>query len=194
VRRQVLARLSNGWSRQQIALHLGISLKAVKHQIYKLCHEERVPNEQALGQKLNFAKLPPPRRSQLCEARRPLVQQMLLANCGYKEMAQKLGVTRNNIMGDVNAINRAHGIKAKGIGAARRALAEKLGVSYISRADELGAKAAALREKGLTWEEVGRELKISEALARYHVRKLASQKEQQVPRASKQITVPGTFI
>src|SRR5258705_10724599 len=78
-------------------------------------------------------------------------------------------------MGDVNAINRTHGIKTKGIGAGRRALAEKLGVNYVSRSDELGTKAAALREKGLTWEEVGRELEISESLARYHVRRLASQ-------------------
>jgi orotate phosphoribosyltransferase-like protein len=58
-------------------------------------------------------------------------------------------------------------------------LAEKLGLSYVNRIDELRTKAAALREQGLTWEAVGRDLEISESLARYHVRKLASQKEQQ---------------
>jgi hypothetical protein len=100
---------------------------------------------------------------------------MLLASCGYLEIARKLGVHRNLIVGDVHAIFRAHGIKAKGFGAARRALAEQLGLKYLSRADQLRIRVAELREKGLTWKEIVREMGASERTARRYGEKKANE-------------------
>jgi DNA-binding NarL/FixJ family response regulator len=184
MRRKVLARLSNGWSAQQIALHLGISLLAVKIHTRLLCREENVPDVYALAKKLNFAK-PPPRPEQLqrverAKARRPMVQQMLLASYGYQEIAHKLGVSLPTIRCDVVSIYRAHGIKGRGPVADKRALARKLGLPYASKADQLRIRAIELREKGLLWKEVARELGIAEWMARYYGRKVKTQPAEEM--------------
>jgi transcriptional regulator with XRE-family HTH domain len=176
IRRKVLSRLSNGWSAEQIALHLGISLPCARSHIYKLCREERVPNVQALAQKLNFAKPPVlcerAQRAERAQARRPLVQQMLLANCTYPEMAQKFGVSKIIIRTDVIAIYRAHGIQAKGSIARKRALAEKLGINYVSNAERIGSRVSELREQGLTWKQIGQQMGMHETTAGRYAQKL----------------------
>ena len=172
MRGKVLARLRNGWSEQQIALHLGISLDSVRFQIHRLCREEGVADVWALARKLRFAKTPPAKRNERARRRRVMVVEMWLANCGYKEMAQKLGVSVRFIEGDVRAIYRVHGVKGRSCVGNRRMLAEKLGVRYVSRGDEVRSMAGELRERGLTWNEVAREIGMTARGVRGHLRKV----------------------
>jgi hypothetical protein len=44
----------------------------------------------------------------------------------------------------------------------RRALAEKLGVAFVSKYDEVLRRVKELRERGMKWREVAREMGVSE--------------------------------
>jgi DNA-binding NarL/FixJ family response regulator len=171
VRRKVLARLSNGWSKEEIALHLGVSVNAVKIHLYKLCREEGVADVPELAKKLKFAKAPPPNRPARVGARRMMLVEMLLADWAYKEIGRKLGVSASIIADDVRAIYRRHGVKGRSCVANKRMLAEKLGLRYVSRGDEVRSKAAELRERGLTWKEVAREMGMTPRGVRAHLGK-----------------------
>jgi len=50
-------------------------------------------------------------------------------------------------------------------------LAEKLGVRYVSRGDEVRSKARELRERGLNWTEVAREIGMTARRVRGHLGK-----------------------
>jgi len=94
------------------------------------------------------------------------------ANCTYPEMAQELGVSKIIIRTDVIAIYRAHGIKAKGSTARKRALAEKLGVNYVSKAERIRTSVSELREKGLTWKQIAQQMGMHETTAGRYAQKL----------------------
>jgi hypothetical protein len=180
VRRKVLARLRNGWSKEQIAVDLGISVHNVRVHLGRICKEEEVSDVWALARKLKFAKQPRASRAQLDRARRVQVAEMMLGNCSYQQMGEKLEVSIEVIGNDVSAIYRAHGVKASGSVASRRALAEKLGVRYASRGDEIRSKVAELRERGLTWREVGRAMGMKWNTVAKHGGKPRSRKAQQL--------------
>jgi hypothetical protein len=61
----------------------------------------------------------------------------------------------------VTAIYKVHGIKATSRGG-RRALAEKLGVAFVTEYDEILRRVKELRKRGLMWKEVAREMGVSE--------------------------------
>jgi biotin operon repressor len=161
VRRKVLARLRNGWSNAQIARELGKSVATVYQHVYAICREEEVADRHALAEKLRFAVSPPPNQWERAAARRFLVREMLMRDCSYREMCQKLGVGRPVVHDDVKQTYRLYGVTGKGR-AMRRALAEKLGVVFVSKADEIRRRVGELREMGLSGKEVAREMGMSE--------------------------------
>jgi hypothetical protein len=108
---------------------------------------------------------------------------MLLANFTYPQIAQQLGLTKIIIRTDVIAIYRAHRIQVRGSLARKRALAHKLGLNYTTKSDHLAAHAAALREQGLTWKEVARELGIPVGTAYNFGRKSKNQTAPQMTEA-----------
>ncbi|HEV8604522.1 MAG TPA: hypothetical protein VGQ99_04105 [Tepidisphaeraceae bacterium] len=171
VRRKVLARLSNGWSNAQIARDLEISIYSVYQHVYQICREEEVADRHALAEKLRFAVSPPLNQWERAAARRFLVREMLMRDCSYQEMCEKLGVGRPVVHDDVKATYRLYGVKGKGR-AMRRALAEKLGMVFVSKAEEIRRKVAELREMGLSGKEVAREMGMSEVAVAAHGQKL----------------------
>src|SRR5438128_2377704 len=149
VRRKVLTRLANGWSNFQIAKDLQMSRKAVNQHIYTICNEENVPDRHALAEKLQFPVSPPPNYIERALTRRFQVREMLLHNCTYKEMCQKLSASFSVISADVVKIFRLYGVKGHGF-KARRALAQLLNVPFQTQGDQMRQRILQLRDSGLT--------------------------------------------
>jgi DNA-binding CsgD family transcriptional regulator len=161
VQRRVLTRLKNGWSSFQIARDLGLTISGVNAHVRRICKEEDVSDRHALAEKLKFAVSPPLNHVERAAVRRFVVKEMLLRNCSCREMREKLSVDQGVLEKDITAIYRLYEVKGLGL-QARRALAEKLGVPFVTKGDEIRKKVAELREKGLKWREVAREMGVSE--------------------------------
>jgi DNA-binding CsgD family transcriptional regulator len=160
VRRKVLARLRNGWSSFQIARDLQLTVANVRNHVRKICMEEDVADVHALAEKLKFAVSPPLNYVERAAARRFAVKEMLLLDCTQKEIAEKLGTDRVTVVRDVNAIYKVHGIKGQGYWGRRR-LAEKLGVVFVSKRDEIRKRVKEMGERGMSRLEIAMEMGVS---------------------------------
>jgi DNA-binding CsgD family transcriptional regulator len=160
MRRKVLSRLSNGWSNMRIARDLGISQNAVNLQVGAICREEEVADRHALAKKLNFAVSPPPNQIERAMTRRFAVREMLVKNCSLAEMCGKLSASLSVITADIWKIYKLYGIKGRGL-EQRRALAAKLGVSFMSKGDQMRERIAELCARGMTYKQVGEVVGIS---------------------------------
>jgi DNA-binding NarL/FixJ family response regulator len=178
IQRKVLTRLSNGWSNQKIARDLGISIITVRCHTYRICRQENVADVQALAKKLNFAIAPPLTMAQRARLRRAQVQQLLLAGLTNRQIAKALDLMPITVNFDTYAIYKAHGIHGLN-NKARRAFAEKLGVTLgATRVEQLRARAAELREQGLTWARIAIELEVSYATVAAYAKKIREAKRQ----------------
>jgi len=166
IRRKVLTRLRLGLSPFKIAQDLRTTIGAVRRHIYLICREENVPNVHALAKKLNFPVSPPLNQIERAAARRAQVQQMLLQNCTQEQICQKLNIDRGVLCSDTKKIYRAHGIKAFGY-RARRALAAKLGLPFLTEWDDLREKVATLRAQKQTCAQIAAELNVSTKTVSY---------------------------
>jgi DNA-binding CsgD family transcriptional regulator len=189
LRRKVLARLSNGWSNFQIARDLGISRHAVDMHVYALCREEEVADRHALASKLNFAVSPPPNQEERAMTRRFIVRQMLLENYSLSEMCGKLSASRPVIMADIYKIYSMYGINGRTHG--RQALARKLGVPFMSKWDRLREQIAQLRQSGMSYSQIAKEVGISTKAVCWHMAKIKKSKSLEAPTDSP-ITQPAT--
>jgi hypothetical protein len=73
----------------------------------------------------------------------------MMQGLSYKQMMERLNIDRCVLNKDVCAIYQIHGVSKLGL-KGRRALAEKLGVTYVTKGNEIRARVAELRERGLT--------------------------------------------
>jgi hypothetical protein len=160
VREKVLTRLRNGWSDFQIAREMGKTINAVRCAVRLICMQERVPDRHALAKKLHFAASPPPNVFQRAASRRPAVQEMLLRDCTHEQMTAALGIDHPVLQKDILAIYQQHGIKGKPH-KARRELAHKLGRPFISRLEEIRGRVKQMREKGMKWAQIAREMGLT---------------------------------
>src|SRR2546421_1107617 len=160
MQRKVLTRLSNGWSNQQIARDLGISIQAVRCHTYKLRRQENVPNLQALAKKLSFAVSPPLTMAQRATLRRSQIQQLIVQGLTNQRIAQVLNVSVGSVQSDTHAIYKVHGFNGQQ-SKARHALANKMGAALpLTRAQKLCLKAAELRDQGLKWTQIAAQLNL----------------------------------
>src|SRR5882672_7548888 len=118
----------------------------------------------ALVKKLQFPVAPPLNCYQRAAARRRGIIEMLLGGCTHAEMVKALNIEDRVLCKDIRAIYQKHNIKGNRQGA-RRALAEKLGVGFVPRRkefsrppDPLRARVEELREAGMKWKEIAREM------------------------------------
>ena len=86
-----------------------------------------------------------------------MVKEMMLRDCRNQEIMENLRITRDMLLGDVRAIYKMHGVRKRENGG-RRELAEKLGVVFVSKRDEFLKRVKEMREKGMKWREITREL------------------------------------
>jgi DNA-binding NarL/FixJ family response regulator len=171
VRRKVLTRLRNGWSTLQIARDLGKTTNNVRGQARKICLEEGVGDVHALAEKLQFAVSPPFNRLERAGARRFAVKEMLVRDCTQKEMMERLGIDFQTLVRDVNAIYKMHGIKS-GQHGGRRELAEKVGVVFVSRRDEVRERVKEMGERGMSRLEIAREMGVSLGVVKRYRREI----------------------
>jgi len=68
------------------------------------------------------------------KARRELVVEMLLRDCGRKEMREELGVGMDVVADDIGAIYKMHGLKGRRHGG-RRELAERMGREWRKKSE-----------------------------------------------------------
>jgi DNA-binding NarL/FixJ family response regulator len=178
VQRKVLMRLRNGWSNFQIARDLGMTKEAVKHHVLRICRQEEVSDRHALAEKLKFAVSPPLNQEERAGVRRAAVKELMMRGLSYREMMEKLSIDRGTVNRDVCAIYKVYGVSGSG-SRARRALAEKLGVSYETKWDELRRRVGELRERGLKGKEIAEEMGISFARVRHFAEMLRKERKQE---------------
>src|SRR5207248_1350919 len=99
---------------------------------------------------------------------------MLLQNCTYREMCQKLSASFPVISKDVTTIFRLHNVKGHGY-KARRALAKFLNVPFQTTGDQIGQKIAGLVETGLTYKQVAKQVGLTKWSIWFHMAKLKKQ-------------------
>src|SRR5207237_5930091 len=112
--------------------------------------------------------------------RRFQVREMLLHNCTYKEMCQKLSASFSVISADVVKIFRLYGVKGHGH-KARRALAKLLNVPFQTQADQTRQRILQLRDSGLTCKQVAHAVGLSKWMVCSHISIL---KKQNSPESS----------
>jgi hypothetical protein len=161
VRRKVLTRLRNGWSDFQVARDLGLTMAGVGMHVVRICREERVADRYALAKKLNFPVALPQNQFERARVRREAVKEMMLTDCTHQAIMERLGISRDNLIDDVRAIYKMHGVKGWGQDG-RRELAEKLGVAFVSKRDEFLKRVNEMRERGMKWREITSELGVPE--------------------------------
>jgi DNA-binding NarL/FixJ family response regulator len=170
-RRQVLTRILNGWSVQQICRDLQMNYHVVHNHISHLCREEDVPDRHALVAKLGGSKSPPFNQIERAGIRRFRVQELLLQGCTYKQIMQKLDIDFPTINRDTQTIYKLHGVSGGGQ-KARRALAAKLGLHFTTPNDLLRQQILNLLLSGQTPTNTARHLNISFNSIRKHIRVL----------------------
>jgi len=143
LRRKVLTRLRNGWSDFQIARDLQLTRNAVGLHVMVICREEGVVGRRALARKLGFAE-PPLSVKERAKARRELVVEMLMRDCGREEMREALGVDLAVLADDIGAIYKMHGLVGRKHGG-RRALAEKMGKEFVGSREKQSESGAEIR-------------------------------------------------
>jgi len=176
VRRKVFTRLRLGWSDLQIARDLSITLTTVGTHILRMCREERVANRYELARKLNFAPQPI-NHWEAAKRRRVQVAEMMLNDCTWKEMMQKLGVSYLALSRDIKAIYKAQGIKPQ-TRRSKRELARKMGREFVSSWEQLLKRIKELRESGLKWKEIATHIGVSAATMNSHRQALAKREKQ----------------
>ncbi|HEV8378250.1 MAG TPA: hypothetical protein VGP99_05335 [Tepidisphaeraceae bacterium] len=182
VRRKVLTRLRLGWSDFQIARDLGLTASNVGQHVWRICREERVANRYALARKLNFA----PQRLNYWEAakrRRLEVAQMMLNDCTWKEMMEKLGVGYSVLCKDIKTIYKAHGIKPQ-THRSKPELARKMGRPFVSRWETLLAQLKELRDSGMKWRAIASHIGVSLPRINSYRQALARRQKASIAKAS----------
>jgi hypothetical protein len=84
---------------------------------------------------------------------------MLLQNCTQKEICDKLKIDRGVLCADTKKIYRHHNIKAFGY-RARRTLAAKLGLPFLTKWDHLRHQIATLRSQKQTCAQIAQQLHL----------------------------------
>jgi hypothetical protein len=140
---------------------LGISIIAVRGHVRRICNEEDVCDVHALAEKLEFAVSPPLNQIERAGMRRFAVKEMMLRDCTQKEIMEKLSIDQGILQSDVREIYKMHGIKGT-VHGGRRELAEKVGRPFVSRMEEIRKRVKEMREKGMNWKEIAREMGVSE--------------------------------
>ena len=167
-RQQILRRLLNGWTLQQIADDLHIKPLSVHNEMKTICRQEAVPDRAELARKLGSPHPQPLTRNQLARRRRGIMLQLILDGRSNHEIKTELGIDEPTMNAESNKIYRAHGVQG------RRGLEAKLGVTitpFKSRRTEIRARRAA----GQTYKQIAADLGISFWTVHNHVKALKRQ-------------------
>jgi DNA-binding NarL/FixJ family response regulator len=129
-REAVFVRLMNGWTPEQIALHLSISKDAVELHIQRICRQERVKNRRQLAAKLGWKHDQPQnaREKFLAQARQKeeRVLALLLQGLTRKEIARQTGLELWNVSQTLRRFYKKQGFpKSHG----KREFAKKSGLT-----------------------------------------------------------------
>jgi len=152
-REAVFTRLMNGWTPEQIALHLLISKDAVELHTQRICKQERVKNRRELAAKLGWKHEQPLNgREKLLALAREKEEQVLpliLEGLSWQEIASRTGLKLWNVHQALRRIYKKHGL-AKRQG--KRALGRKFGIElprFGRGPDQRPRKCAVAAEQGI---------------------------------------------
>jgi DNA-binding NarL/FixJ family response regulator len=174
-RQQVLRRILNGWSIQQIARDLHTGIRAVHNHLRALCKQENVKDRHALTKKLNAPHPQPQNQYDRTKARRHQVLTLLLQGQSYKQIMSALALDFSTLNRDTQALYRAHNVKGYGQ-QARRSLAQKLGQTLPpTQADRTREEIHRRRQAGQSLKQIAHEMHLNYWAVDYHVKALRKQ-------------------
>ncbi len=152
-RQAIFLRLMNGWTLQQIARDLLISMKAVIAAIQIICRQEQVKNRRQLAAKLGWKHEQPlngqERIRAIAKEHEEQVFPLILDGLSWQEIAHRTGLTPSTVHKALLRIYKKHGL-SKGEG--KRALAKKFGLNltrYGRGLDERGRKRTPATENAI---------------------------------------------
>ena len=181
-REAVLERLIAGMTLRQIAVEMGISLRAVKGHLHLLCKHEGVKSRLELVRKMGATGATPLNGRERAAERRRRVVELMREGLSDEEIRLRLSMRRVELWLDIAWLYRRHGVDGVRRGARRRALAEKMGVARAeTRGERMRRSVAELRGAGMTWVEVAKELGMSLGGAHYYARFLKPRARHAVP-------------
>jgi DNA-binding NarL/FixJ family response regulator len=160
-REQVLRRVLNGWTIEQIARDMEITPGVVWRHLGVIRRQENVRDRHELAKRLGSPHAQPLTQVEEVRRRRERVLELLLEGRTYREIGRSLCVSYSTVRGDADVIYRAHG-GGGGQYEARRRLAAKFGRTLPATVgDRRRAEVERRRGAGQSWRAIAREMGLA---------------------------------